>query len=178
MLSDKRIKDAEKNVGAYLKEGLLSRNTSQTAKEMYIKNSDLSLQTSHKLLSLETDDYRPYLWIIVSAYYSMYYIANAVLLTLGYKVGDKISHKITADALIVFARNKLTRELLEEFEDTKEDALEFMASKTDSLLEFLDFEREKRSRFQYQMDESIKKSKAVTSISRAKQFVFELKKLL
>jgi len=43
-----------------------------------------------------------------------------------------------------------------------------MASKTDSLLEFLDFEREKRSRFQYQMDESIKKSKAVTSISRAK----------
>ncbi len=79
---------------------------------------------------------------------------------------------------IVFARNKLTKELLEEFEDTKEDALEFMASKTDSLLEFLDFEREKRSRFQYQMDESIKKSKAVTSISRAKQFVFELKKLL
>ncbi len=58
---------------------------------------------------------------------------------------------------IVFARNKLTKELLEEFEDTKEDALEFMASKTDSLLEFLDFEREKRSRFQYQMDESIKK---------------------
>jgi hypothetical protein len=79
---------------------------------------------------------------------------------------------------IVFARNKLTKELLEEFEDTREDALEFMASKTDSLLEFLDFEREKRSRFQYQMDESIKKSKAVTSISRAKQFVFELKKLL
>lgn len=69
---------------------------------------------------------------------------------------------------IVFARNKPTKELLEEFEDTKEDALEFMASKTDSLLEFLDFEREKRSRFQYQMDESIKKSKAVTSISRAK----------
>jgi hypothetical protein len=69
---------------------------------------------------------------------------------------------------IVFARNKLTKELLEEFEDTREDALEFMASKTDSLLEFLDFEREKRSRFQYQMDESIKKSKAVTSISRAK----------
>lgn len=69
---------------------------------------------------------------------------------------------------IVFARNKLTKELLEEFEDTKEDALEFMASKTDSLLEFLDFEMEKRSRFQYQMDESIKKSKAVTSISRAK----------
>lgn len=112
MLSDKRIKDAERNVGAYLKEGLLNKNTSQTAKEMYVKNSDLSLQTSHRLLSLETDDYRPYSWVIVSAYYSMYYIANAVLLNLGYKVGDKISRKITADALIVFARNKLTRELL------------------------------------------------------------------
>ncbi len=104
MLSDKRIKDAERNVGAYLKEGLLSKNTSQTAKEMYIKNSDLSLQTSHKLLSLETEDYRPYLWVIVSSYYSMYYIANAVLLNLGYKVGDKISHKITADALYCFCK--------------------------------------------------------------------------
>ena len=96
----------------------------------------------------------------------------------GYKVGDKISHKVTADALIVFARDKLKKELIEEYENVKEDALELTSSKADSLLESLDFEREKRSKFQYQMDEKVKKSKALTSLERAKQFVFELKKLL
>ncbi|MEK6916059.1 MAG: hypothetical protein AABW89_05970 [Nanoarchaeota archaeon] len=178
MLSDKRIKEAESNVKQYLTEGMLKKQTNETAKEMYVENSDISLETAQKLLSLETQTYQPYLWIIVSSYYAMYYISNAVLLKIGYKVGEKISHKVTADALIVFARNKLKKELIEEYENVKEDALELMASKADSLLESLDFEREKRSKFQYQMDERIKKSKALISLERAKQFVFELKKLL
>ena len=178
MLSDKRIKEAESNVKQYLADGLLKKQTNETAKEMYIENSNLSLETAQKLLSLENQTYQPYLWVIVSSYYAMYYIANAVLLKIGYKVGDKISHKVTADALIVFARDKLRKELIEEYENVKEDALELTSSKADSLLESLDFEREKRSKFQYQMDEKAKKSKALTSLERAKQFVFELKKLL
>ena len=116
MLCDEKIKEAESNVKKYLAEGLLKKQTNETAKEMYIENSDLSLETAQKLLSLETQTYKPYLWIIVSSYYSMYYIANAVLLNIGYKVGDKISHKITADALIVFARNKLKKGFIEEYE--------------------------------------------------------------
>ena len=100
------------------------------------------------------------------------------MLDIGYKVGDKISHKVTSDALIVFVRNKLKKELIAEYEVIKEDALELMPSKADSLLQSFDFEREKRSQFQYQMDEQIKKGKALTSLDRAKQFVFELKKLL
>lgn len=108
----------------------------------------------------------------------MYYIANAVLLGIGYKVGDKISHKVTSDALVVFTRNKLKKEIIEGYEDVRDDALELISSKTDSLLQSLDFEREKRSKFQYKMDEQIKKSKALTSLERAKQFVFEFKKLL
>jgi len=168
MLSDKRIKEAEINVKQYLSDGLLKKETNETAKEIYIENCDLSLQTSQKLLSLETQEYKPYLWVIVSSYYSMYYIANAILLNINYKVGDKISHKVTADALIVFARDKLKKGLIEEYEDIKENALELISSKTDSLLESLDFEREKRSKFQYQMDEKAKRSKAITSIERAK----------
>jgi len=178
MLSDKRIKEAESNVKQYLADGLLKKQTNETAKEMYIENSNLSLETAQKLLSLENQTYQPYLWVIVSSYYAMYYIANAVLLKIGYKVGDKISHKVTADALIVLVRDKLKKELIEEYENVKEDALELTSSKADSLLESLDFEREKRSKFQYQMDEKVKKSKALTSLERAKQFVFELKKLL
>src|SRR3989344_5660541 len=178
MLSDKRIKEAESNVKQYLAEGLLKKQTNETAKDMYIENSGLSLETAQKLLSLENQPSQPYLWVIVSSYYAMYYIANAVLLKVGYKVGDKISHKVTVDALIVFARDKLKKELIEGYEDVKEDALDLTSSKADSLIESLDFEREKRSKFQYQMDESAKKSKALISLGRAKQFMFELKKLL
>jgi len=178
MLSDKRIEEAESNVRQYLAEGLLKKQRNETAKEMYIENSDLSLETAQKLLSLETSTYRPYLWIIVSSYYAMYYITNALLLALGYKVGEKICHKVTNDALIVFVRNKLRKGFIEEYEDVKEDALDLISSKTDSLLQYFDFEREKRSKFQYKMDEQVKKSKALTSIKRAKQFAFEMKKML
>ena len=178
MLDEKRIKEAESNVKQYLAEGLLKKQNNETAKLMYLENCDVSLETAQKLFSLETGMYKPYLWVIVSSYYAMYYISNAVLLEFGFKVGDKISHKVTSDALIVYIRNKLKKELIEEYEDVKEDALELISSKADSLLQSFEFEREKRSKFQYRMDEQIKRAKALTSLERAKQFVFEMKKLL
>ena len=118
MLDDKRIKEAENNVRNYLQDGLLQKQSNQTAKLMYIENSGLSLETAQKLLELESKIYKPYLWVIVTSYYSMYYIANAVLLEQGYKVGDKISHKVTSDAIITLVRNKLKKKLLEDYEDT------------------------------------------------------------
>ena len=178
MLDIKRIKEAKSNVSQYLKDGLLKKYKNETAKLMYIENSNLSLETAQKLLTLESATYKPHLWIIVSSYYAMYYIANAALLKFEYKVGDKISHKVTSDSLIVFIRDKLKEELIEEYEGIKEDALELMSSKADSLLQSFDFERGKRSKFQYQMDEELKRSKALTSLERAKEFVFEIKKLL
>jgi len=178
MLDEKRVKEAESNVRQYLQEGLLKKQANETAKMMYTENSELSLQTAQKLLSLESKEYSPYLWVIVTSYYSMYYIANAVLLKQGYKVGEKISHKVTADALVVFVRNRLKKQLLEGYENTQEDALELMSQKTDNLLKSLDYEREKRSKFQYQMDERAKREKAAISLNRAKEFVFELKKLV
>ncbi len=178
MLDERRVKEAESSVRQYLQEGLLKKQTNGTAQAMYVENSEISLQTAQKLLSLESKEYSPYLWVIAAAYYSMYYIANAVLLKQGYKVGEKISHKITADALVVFVRNRLKKHLLEEYEDTKDDALELMSQKADDLIKSLDYEREKRSKFQYQMDERAKKEKAIVSLDRAKEFVFEMKKIL
>ncbi len=107
MLDEKRTKEAESNVRQYIQDNLLKKQTNDTAKARYIENADLSLETTKRLFALESKDYHPYLWVIVPSYYSMYYIANAVLLKLGYKVGDKVSHKVTADAIIVFVRNKI-----------------------------------------------------------------------
>jgi len=178
MLDEKRIKEAESNVRNYVEEGLLKKDSNKTAQQMYLENAELSLETAKKLLSLESDNYKPYLWIIVISYYAMYYIANAALLQYGYKVGDKISHKVTADALIVFVRNKLKKELLSDYEQAQEEVLALIATKTDDLLKSFELEREKRSKFQYQTDEYAKKEKALTSFERAKAFLFEMKKLL
>jgi len=119
-----------------------------------------------------------YLWSIVISYYAMYYAANAVLYNIYYKVGKKIVHKVTGDALIVFVRNKIKKTLLEEYEEQKQEALEIVGKRTNSLLHEYEKEMEKRSVIQYECTDDIKKSKAKTSLERAERFVFEMKKLL
>ena len=102
MLNDKRIKDAEANVRQYLIEGLLKKTTDKVALNIFVKNATESIKAARLML----DNQIP-LWTIVTAYYSMFYISNAVLLSLGYKTGSKIVHKVTADSLIAIVKNKL-----------------------------------------------------------------------
>ncbi len=139
---------------------------------VFKKNAKESLELANFIENEGKSD----LWVIVISYYSMYYIANAVLYKMGYKVGEKISHKVTADALIVFVRKKLAGSLLESYEEIREEAL--AGIRADSLLESFDFERKKRGLIQYQTKEVEKHSKAKTSLERAKEFMFEMEKLL
>ncbi|GFO96079.1 uncharacterized protein ig2599ANME_0265 [groundwater metagenome] len=176
MFDEKRIKEAETNVRSYFNEGLIKKVDKIDENILHIlrKNSQESLRISDLL---SKGDYST-LWVIVCSYYAMYYIANAVLYSMGYKVGDKISHKVTSDALIMFVKKKLKESLLEEFEEAQVDALEIASLRANEIIESFDFERLKRSRFQYEMTEEIKKDKANTSLDRAKRFVFEMEKLL
>ncbi len=178
MMDAKRIEEAKANVPKYLEEGHLKKEKNEIALKMYVKNCDLSFETAERLIALEDKNYKPHLWVIVTSYYSMFYIANAVLLHLGHKVGEKISHKVTEDCLIVYVRDRLRKELIEEYSEAREAAMELIASKTDALIESVGFEREKRSIFQYNMNEEAQQSKAITSIARAKEFIFEMKKLI
>ena len=175
LVEENRKKEAEANFSKYLEDGLIKKEKSDVAQEMYIKNADLSLNLAEECINSQLN---PYLWVVVISYYSMFYIANAVLLELGYKTGDKVAHKVTNDALIVLVRDKIKKGLLEEYETAKEDALEIASVKSNEIISFYVLELDKRSRFQYEMTESIQKQKAETSIKRAKQFMFELKKLL
>ena len=175
MLNEKRIKEAETNIKSYLSEGLLKKEQfNSIVFNVLINNSKESIETANFLSSNKKSN----LWIIVSSYYSMFYIANAVLYKLGYKVGDKISHKVTSDALIVYVRNKLRDNLIEDYEEIKEEALLIAKNKAEGLLEDFDFERKKRGLIQYQTKEVEKASKAETSLKRAKQFLYEMNALL
>lgn len=173
MIEKKRIEEARANVNAYLREGFLRKEGNEIAKSAYMKNSDLSLKVAEKLMK---DELRPYLWVIVCSYYSMFYAANSILLHLGYRTTGKNVHSVTNDALIVFVLERLKRGVIEEYEETKADALEIAATRAESVIEYYERERGKRGRFQYNMDEEIKEQKAMTSLERAKRFSFEMKK--
>jgi uncharacterized protein (UPF0332 family) len=172
MLDEKRIREAEDNVKSYLAEGLL-RRTGFNANIFRILRGNA--QESLEIAAFLDQNKKSSLWIIVTSYYSMFYVANALLYSMGYKVGEKISHKVTADALIVFARKKLKQSLIESYEDVRDEALATI--KSDELIQFFDFERKKRSFIQYQTTDEIKLSKVETSLKRAKEFMLEIDKL-
>lgn len=176
MLDEKRIKEAEKNVAVYLRDGLVRKidTTNESIKNTYERNYKESLNAATKLFESNTSN----LWVIVCSYYSMFYIANAVLYKNNYKIGSKIPHKVTTESLIVFVRNKLKKSLLEEYEKAEAEALELTGRKTDEIIESFGNELEKRSFFQYESTEDIKRAKAETSLERAKKFIFEMRKLL
>src|SRR3989344_115660 len=117
MLSKERIKEAEINVKSYLEEGLIKKvQADKPILEILLKNAKESLRLAEESHNQKISD----LWVIVCSYYAMYYYANAVLLKFGYKIGEKIVHKVTSDALIVYVRGKLKDALIEEYEGTKE----------------------------------------------------------
>lgn len=178
MLSEKEMREAAENVRQYLRDGMLERikapdkNISNTM----LRNSEESLLVAD---FLHKNGMSP-LWVIVSSYYSMYYIANAVLYGKGCKVGRKISHKVTNDTLIVFVKDALSLRLLEDFQEARAEAMELAGaeSEAENIIKSFDLERKKRSKFQYSMAESAKAGMAATSLARAKNFVTAMKRII
>ena len=66
----------------------------------------------------------------------------------------------------------------EEYEDSKNEALNLAGIKADSLIESFDQEKNKRGRIQYGTDDIDKQAKAKTSLQRARQFLLEMNILL
>jgi uncharacterized protein (UPF0332 family) len=171
MLDENRIKEAEGNVRRYLEEGLLKKEkVPPIIQNTFLHNAQESSSVAEYLVP--KSDF----WVIIASYYSMFYATNAVLCKLGYKVGDKISHKVTADALIVMVRNKLKKSLLEDFEEAQDEAL--AGIKAEEIIKSFDWERDKRGRVQYDMTEVVKKCRAEISLGGASTFLFEMEKLL
>ena len=68
----------------------------------------------------------------------------------------------------------MERYFLEEYEEEKDKAL----SASENLLNSYEYEKTKRSRFQYETTGEIEESKAKTSLERAKKFVSVIRQLL
>jgi hypothetical protein len=118
----------------------------------------------------------------------MFYAATAMLAKQGIRATGQIVHKVTADALIHFcASNEKLAKLLEQYEEAqtvglelvgREELMKRMQKKADELIISYGSERKKRSKFQYDIGVEAKRGYAQVSLERAKNFVFEIRKLL
>jgi uncharacterized protein (UPF0332 family) len=170
-LQQQRITQAQNNIKQYIADGLLKQEKEHTVVfDTFMRNHRESLLVAKKV----HDGTLSPLWVVVTSYYSMFYIANAVLYRQGYKVGTKIAHKVTTEALIALVREKIAQHLLTEYELAAKEASEL----TDTLLEAFENERNKRASFQYETTDTIKNAKAATSLRRAQEFSKEMEKLL
>ena len=203
MIGDDEIKKAEKSIPTYLSEGLLSRDADYSRFVPFFQdNAKMSFQLASFLFKISTDgqvkkqngfpeDYECLIWVVVVSYYSMFYTASAALAKLGLKVSDKIPHKVTQDALIVyFLKNKrLAKGLLEDYKATKaevlnlmnvneEDLLKDFQLKAQELVATFDYQRKRRGEFQYEIKTGAKQEVAQTGLDRAKKFIQEMTKVI
>ncbi len=203
MIEGKDLLEAEQNLPHYLEDGLLTKNKSYAQfAPFYLKNAEMSFHLASFLHKLSTnnevkkkndfpENYECLLWVVVASYYSMFYIANAALAKLGLKVSDKIPHKVTQDALLVYflKNNRLAKSLLEDYKEAKMEVMGLMnVSEEELLKEFqlkakeiiatFDYQRRKRGEFQYEIKVETKEHVARLSLERAKRFIQEMKSAL
>jgi len=201
MIEKERIEEAKRNVKQYIDEGLLKVKDKDVEKfvSFFMKNAESSLQTASILQEISdqqtlkntmkvSSDFESYLWVIVSSYYSMFYAATALLASQGIKVTGQIVHKVTGDALIhFFVSNERLAKLFEQYEEAKsvgleligrEELMKSMQKKANELIVAYESERKKRSKFQYDIGVQAKRGYAQASLNRAKEFVFEISKIL
>jgi len=116
MLDDKKVEEIKKNVAKLRNEDEITKNEkNKELVDFYVENALVSLNTAKILDKISSDnsakagfdfineDFESYLWIINSSYYSMFYMAGALLAKLGLKVKSSIGvHKKVFWALVYY----------------------------------------------------------------------------
>jgi uncharacterized protein (UPF0332 family) len=200
-MEQKRIEEADSNVRQYITDGLLKTREAETKKlvPFFMDQAEKSLRTAAIIFELSTDTaakdamrlekgFESHLWVIVTSYYSMFYAALALLARQGIRAGRYLVHKVVADALIhFFISNKRLAKMLETYEEVRDTSLELIGreellkrleKRADELVVAYEREREKRSKFQYDIGEMAKRGYAETSLQRARDFVSEVRRIL
>jgi uncharacterized protein (UPF0332 family) len=201
LIDKERLNEAKRNVKHYVDDGLLKLSDKDAPRFVgfFISSAESSLRTASILQQISDDDhlketlkvgvdFESYLWVIVSSYYAMFYAVTALLAKQGIRAVGQIVHKVTADALMhFFGSNERLAKLLEQYEEAQvvglelvggEELMKRMRRKADELIVSYEGERKKRSKFQYDIGVQAKRGYAQTSLERAKEFVFEVSKLV
>ena len=188
MLDDKRLKEAENRVKQYLKEGVITTKAKPEFVNFFLDNAKHSLESAKVLYALSIDkekqkvfgyeDFNGLLWVVNASYYSMFYLARALLESEGIKIKSDLSvHARTFDALVYFfyLNGRLQKRLIEYLAEAEEEAADLLGlQKAKELINEYFFERDKRATFTYDTSSVLIKTKAKTSLERANRFQQEI----
>ena len=192
MLEDKKIEEAKNNAIKDINSGKIIKTKDSKYIDFFLKNAKDSLDSAKILLDLSLNektknslgmpDFNGFLWVINSSYYSMFYMARTLLESIGVKIKTEESmHFLVFNALVYYfySTGKLERHFIEDFENAQEESAQILGKeKAREIISDYSSEREKRGKFTYETGEIAMKGKAETSLSRAKRFYEEARKIL
>ena len=191
-LDDKKLKEIGNRVKNFISEGLIKSKQPKKYVDFFLTNATDSLKTTRCIYDMSTNKgYQQYtgyeglngfLWVINASYYSMFYMARALLESEGIKLKADLSiHALTFDALIhyFYLTGKLQKRLFEQYIEAQEEATELLGKqKADELVEEYFFEKRKRGNLTYETEEFAIRSKAKTSLDRATKFNTEIRMIV
>lgn len=192
MLDDKKINELKSRMNRFISGGTVKTKQKKEYVSFFLKNSEISLATSNILAAATNNpeisrqagyrDYDGSLWIINSGYYSMFYMARALLENEGIKLSSEVSiHALTFDALVYFfyLNGKLEKRLIEEFGEAQDEASKLLGQKkAEEIIGNYFSEKNKRANYTYAMGAVAMKNKAKTSLERAREFKQYLAQLI
>jgi len=192
MLEDKKIEEARRNAIKSIDAGIIRETKEARYIDFFLRNSKNSLDSAKILFDSSVDDriksifampnFNGFLWVINSSYYSMFYMARALLESIGVRIKtDESIHFLVFNALIYYfySNGKLEKHFIEDFENAQEESSEILGrEKAREIIEDYSSEKEKRARFTYEIGELAMRNKAETSLKRAKRFNEEIRKML
>jgi len=191
-LDEKKLKEIGNRVKNFISEGTIKSKQPKKYVDFFLTNASDSLKTARCIYDMSTNkDYQQYtgyeglkgfLWVINASYYSMFYMARALLENEGIKLRADLSiHALTFDALIhyFYLTGKLQKRLFEQYIEAQEEATELLGKqKADELVEEYFFEKRKRGNLTYETEEFAIQSKAKTSLDRATKFNTEIRMII
>ena len=159
MLDEKKLKASESRVKQFINEGIIKPKGKPEHMDFFLKNADDSIDSAKALFELSINpekhvslgftSFNGLLWVVNASYYSMFYMARALLENLGVKIKTDLSiHAVTFDAVIYYfyLTGRLQKEFLEDFAEAKGDAAELLGKqKADELMEEYFFEKKKEA---------------------------------
>lgn len=192
MLDEKKIAESKRRIEQMMKSGEIIKEKNGRFVEFFLNNSKNSFDSASLLFKASTNEnlkkeigmpnFNGFLWAINSSYYSMFYMVRALLENSGVKIKTEHSvHIAVFDALIYYfyQNQKIQKSIIEEFQEAEEESNEVLGKEKAKLIieDYLN-EREKRSRFTYEMGEIVMQNKAQTSLDRARRFNETLRKMI
>lgn len=192
MLEDKKIEEAKRNAIKSINSEAIIKTKESKYVDFFIKNAKDSLDSAKVLFDASMDEktknalgmpnFNGFLWVINSSYYSMFYMARALLESIGVKIKtDESIHFLTFNALVYYfySTGKLEKHFIEDFENAHEESSEILGKeKAKEMISDYSSEKEKRAKFTYETGEIVMRNKAETSLNRAKRFNEEVRKIL